>query len=40
MAVINHYYMATMLSDSEQKEWAESVYVIFPNQEEGYSHER
>ncbi len=31
-AIINHYYMAMMLSDPEQKKWAESVYVIFPNQ--------
>lgn len=38
VAVINHYYMATMLSDSEQKEWAESVYVIFPNQEGRGTH--
>ena len=30
-AIINHYYMAMMLSDP-QKKWAESVYIIFPNQ--------
>ena len=32
VAIINHYYMAMMLADPEQKKWAESVYVIFPNQ--------
>lgn len=31
-AIINHYYMAMMLSDPAQKKWAESVYIIFPNQ--------
>ncbi len=37
-AIINHYYMAMMLSDPEQKKWAESVYVIFPNQDGRGTH--
>lgn len=37
-AIINHYYMAMMLSDPEQKKWAESVYVIFPNQDGNGTH--
>ncbi len=38
VAIINHYYMAMMLSDPEQKKWAESVYVIFPNQDGRGTH--
>ena len=30
--------MAMMLSDPEQKKWAESVYVIFPNQDGRGTH--
>jgi iron(III) transport system substrate-binding protein len=32
LAVINHYYMGKMLSNPDQKAWADSVYLIFPNQ--------
>ena len=32
LAVINHYYMGKMLSNPDQKAWADSVYIIFPNQ--------
>lgn len=32
VSVINHYYLALMLNDKEQKKWADSVNVIFPNQ--------
>jgi iron(III) transport system substrate-binding protein len=38
LAVINHYYMAKMLKDPEQVPWAESVNVIFPNQEDRGTH--
>ena len=38
IAVINHYYMYAMLSDPEQKPWAESVRVVFPNQEDRGTH--
>ena len=38
VALINHYYMANMLSDSRQKAWAESVRVIFPNQSDRGTH--
>lgn len=32
------YYMGKMLSDEEQKEWAESVKVVFPTFENGGTH--
>lgn len=32
VAVINHYYMYQMLEKADQREWAEAVNVIFPNQ--------
>ena len=32
VSVINHYYLALMLNDKEQKKWADSINVIFPNQ--------
>lgn len=32
VAIGNHYYMGKMLADEEQYEWAQSVYLIFPNQ--------
>lgn len=32
VAIGNHYYMGKMLADEEQFEWAQSVYLIFPNQ--------
>ena len=38
VAVINHYYMAKMLADPEQVPWAESVRVVFPNQEGRGTH--
>jgi len=38
VAVINHYYMAKMLADPEQVLWAESVRVVFPNQEGRGTH--
>ncbi|HCX86577.1 MAG TPA: iron ABC transporter substrate-binding protein [Gammaproteobacteria bacterium] len=38
LAVINHYYMAKMLKDPEQVPWAESVNVIFPNQDGRGTH--
>jgi iron(III) transport system substrate-binding protein len=38
VAVINHYYMAKMLADPEQVSWAESVRVVFPNQEGRGTH--
>ncbi len=33
VAVLNHYYMVKMLADDEQKKWANSVKIIFPNQD-------
>ncbi|GJL81215.1 MAG: iron ABC transporter substrate-binding protein [marine bacterium B5-7] len=38
VAIINHYYLAKMLQDDEQKEWANSVRVIFPNQDDRGTH--
>ena len=38
VAVINHYYMANMLNDPEQVAWAESVNVLFPNQNNRGTH--
>ncbi len=38
VAVINHYYMAKMLVDEEQTEWANSVRIIFPNQMDRGTH--
>jgi iron(III) transport system substrate-binding protein len=38
VAVINHYYMYQMISDPEQKAWADSVNVIFPNQNDRGTH--
>lgn len=38
VAVINHYYMAAMLEDDEQRPWAESVFMIFPNQDDRGTH--
>jgi iron(III) transport system substrate-binding protein len=34
----NSYYMAAMLRNDEQKEWAESVKVVFPEFEDGGTH--
>lgn len=38
VAVINHYYMYNMVSDPEQKPWADAVRVIFPNQDGRGTH--
>lgn len=38
VAVINHYYMGKMLNDEEQAPWAESVDIIFPNQQGNGTH--
>jgi iron(III) transport system substrate-binding protein len=38
IAVINHYYMAQMMRDEEQSEWADAVSIIFPNQEAYGTH--
>lgn len=38
VAVINHYYMYNMISDPEQKPWADAVNVIFPNQADRGTH--
>ncbi len=38
IAVINHYYMYQMISDPEQKLWADAVKVIFPNQKDRGTH--
>jgi iron(III) transport system substrate-binding protein len=34
----NTYYMGAMLKDDEQKEWAESVRIVFPKFENGGTH--
>ena len=38
IAIINSYYMGQMLADDSQIPWAESVNVIFPNQENRGTH--
>ena len=38
VAVINHYYMGKMLNDEVQAPWAESVNIIFPNQQSYGTH--
>lgn len=38
IAVGNHYYYGKMLHDPKQKAWADSVYLIFPNQENHGTH--
>lgn len=38
IALGNNYYMAAMLADPEQNEWAESVNVVFPTFEDGGTH--
>lgn len=38
VAVGNTYYMGQMLSDDEQKAWAESVRIVFPTFESGGTH--
>jgi len=38
IAIINSYYIGKMLADDEQKIWAESVNIIFPNQSNRGTH--
>lgn len=38
IAIGNTYYMGKMLADPEQKEWADSVDVVFPTFENGGTH--
>lgn len=38
IAIINSYYMGSMLADEEQTTWANSVNVIFPNQADRGTH--
>ncbi|MCL4129472.1 UNVERIFIED_CONTAM: hypothetical protein GTU68_034098 [Idotea baltica] len=38
ISVGNTYYMAKMLADEEQKEWAQSVRIIYPTFAEGGTH--
>lgn len=38
IAVGNTYYMGQMLEDDEQKEWADSVRIVFPTFENGGTH--
>lgn len=38
IAIINSYYMGAMMSDEEQSSWADSVRIVFPNQEERGTH--
>ena len=38
ISIGNTYYMGAMLSDDEQKEWAESVRILFPTFENGGTH--
>jgi iron(III) transport system substrate-binding protein len=38
IALGNNYYMAAMLGDDEQRAWAESVDVVFPEFEDGGTH--
>jgi iron(III) transport system substrate-binding protein len=38
ISVGNTYYMGQMLADEEQKEWADSVRIVFPTFEDGGTH--
>lgn len=38
LAVINSYYMGAMMSDEEQSAWADSVRIVFPNQDDRGTH--
>lgn len=38
IAIINSYYMGAMLADEEQTTWANSVDLVFPNQEDRGTH--
>lgn len=37
-AIGNHYYMGAMLADEEQSAWAQSAYIVFPNQDGRGTH--
>lgn len=38
LAIGNHYYYGKMLEKADQKAWADSVYLIFPNQADRGTH--
>ena len=38
IAIINSYYMGAMASDEEQSGWADSVRIVFPNQDDRGTH--
>ncbi len=38
VAIINSYYMGAMANDEEQSEWANSVDIVFPNQDDRGTH--
>ncbi len=38
VAIINHYYMQKMIKNEEQKHWADSINVVFPNQDDRGTH--
>ena len=38
IAIINSYYMGAMMNDEEQSGWADSVRIVFPNQEDRGTH--
>ena len=38
IAIINSYYMGAMASDEEEKTWADSVNIVFPNQGDRGTH--
>lgn len=38
VAIGNHYYYGKMLEKEEQRPWAESVYLVFPNQNDRGTH--
>ena len=38
VALVNTYYLGAMLQDAEQAQWADSVFMIFPNQQGRGAH--
>ncbi len=38
VAIINSYYMGAMANDEEQSAWADSVRIVFPNQDDRGTH--
>jgi iron(III) transport system substrate-binding protein len=38
VAIGNHYYYGKMLEKKDQREWADSVYLVFPNQKDRGTH--